>query len=507
MKPGERPPEALSSPRRVGGVDAARGIALLGMMAVHTLPLTDDSGTVTATGHIAAGTSAALFGVLVGVSVALLTGRRRVPLGAESAPRHALRLLLRGVAVGTIGLVLGQASIGEVDIILTYYGVLFLLAIPLIYLSTRTLFALGAVLVVLAPITNFLLREHVAPFELIDPSFTALFTDPGGLLAALLFTGAYPAWPWLAYLCVGIAVGRCSLPKLRTAAWLTVAGVLIAVVAAAVSEVALTLLGGLERLQASPGLPPDQLSAALTEGPDGVTPTSTWWWLAVDTAHSSTPLDMAYTIGTSLVVLGAMLLLDLGLERVRTNQIGRVGRGVLAPLAAAGSMTLTLYSLHVLFVGVVPQAQPWLVYLTQVVLALGVGLLWRRKVGRGPLEAGVSTLVDTAAPPPARSKTREERGRPAAETTIAMAALVLVVASGAAIALVTTPGTSSTLPVVVSGVAATVEPDDPREAPGGAGVETGDDTRNPPGQSVAPGRPVAPDPDDSLDTPGSDTDN
>ena len=108
-KPGKPPkPEAASSARRVGGVDAARGLALLGMIAVHTLPLTDDNGTVTATGRIAAGTSAALFGVLVGVSVALLTVADRIPLRAESAPRHALRLLLRGLAVAMVGLALAR---------------------------------------------------------------------------------------------------------------------------------------------------------------------------------------------------------------------------------------------------------------------------------------------------------------------------------------------------------------------------------------------------------------
>ena len=70
----------------------------------------------------------------------------------------------------------------------------------------------------------------------------------------------------MAYLCVGVAVGSCSLANLRTAVWLTARGVLIAVFAAVVSAVALTFLGGLEYIQASPGLPPGQLRVALTEG-------------------------------------------------------------------------------------------------------------------------------------------------------------------------------------------------------------------------------------------------
>ena len=56
------------------------------------------------------------------------------------------------------------------------------------------------------------------PAELIDPSFTALVTDPAGLLTTLFLTGAYPIWPWLTYLCVGMAVGAARSPRTRTAA-------------------------------------------------------------------------------------------------------------------------------------------------------------------------------------------------------------------------------------------------------------------------------------------------
>ena len=313
--------DAGASRSRVRGIDAARGLALLGMIAVHTLPMSEN-GELTTVGLLAGGTSAALFGLLVGVSVALLTGRRRVAVGAGSFGTHALRLAVRGLAVGVLGLALGEAALGDVDIILTYYGVLFLLAIPLILLPTRALFALGAVLAVVAPITSHLVRAGMPPAELIDPSFTALVTDPAGLLTTLFLTGAYPIWPWLTYLCVGMAVGRCSLATTRTAAVLAACGVALVAAAAAVSHLALVTAGGLGRILADPGLPAEELQAALTEGPNGVTPATTWWWLAVDTAHSSTPLDLARTVGTSLAVLGAMLLARPGPRPGRLVLVG-----------------------------------------------------------------------------------------------------------------------------------------------------------------------------------------
>lgn len=430
---------------RVRGIDAARGLALLGMIAVHTLP-TAENGELTTVGLLAGGTSAALFGLLVGVSVALLTGRRQVTVGAGSFGTHAARLVVRGLAVGVLGLALGEAALGDVDIILTYYGVLFLLAVPLILLPTRALFALGAVLAVVAPITSHLVRTGMPPAELIDPSFTALVTDPAGLLGTLVLTGAYPIWPWLTYLCVGMAVGRCSLATTRTAAVLAASGVALVAAAAAVSHLALVTAGGLSRILADPGLPAEELQAALTEGPNGVTPATTWWWLAVDTAHSSTPLDLARTVGTSLAVLGAMLLLDRALARGGSSPWVRIVDAARSPLAAAGSMTLTFYTLHVVVAGLAAEtAAPWTLYLVQITFALVVGLLWQRFVGRGPLEAGVSTLTDVVAPAPASSRApgRPAPTRPWRAGLVAALVLAAVVAGAFVVAGDPTAETSS----------------------------------------------------------------
>ena len=409
------------------------------MIAVHTFPLSDGNG-ITPVGFLAAGTSAALFAVLAGVSVALLTGRQQVVPGTGSAARHGLRLAVRGLAVGALGLALGQAALGSVDIILTYYGVLFLLAAPLVLLSTRALFGTGALIVVIAPVISFLIRAQLPATELIDPSFTALVSDPRGLLTTLFLTGAYPILPWLAYLCVGIGVGRCSLRQVRTAGWLVVSGAVLVLAAASISHLALDVLGGLNQIKANPGLPAEELRAALTEGPGGVTPTTTWWWLAVDTAHSSTPLSMARTIGTSLLVLGAMLLLDRGLDRPHPTRVLRVAGAAAAPLAAAGAMTLTFYTLHVVVAGVAEDLLPGVLYLVQIVFALLVGMLWQRLIGRGPLETGVSTLVDAVVTSPSATSAIPARKRVAA---ILVALALTILGVGFAVADVPSGGSGT----------------------------------------------------------------
>jgi hypothetical protein len=87
--------------RRLAGVDAARGLAVLGMVAVHVLPATTDDGGVSLPEQIAGGRSSAAFAVLAGVGVALATRRD------ADRWRQRLRLLLRALLIGALGLSLG----------------------------------------------------------------------------------------------------------------------------------------------------------------------------------------------------------------------------------------------------------------------------------------------------------------------------------------------------------------------------------------------------------------
>ena len=70
-------------------------------------------------------------------------------------------------------------------------------------------------------------------------------------------------------------------------------------------------------------------------------------------------------------------------------------RRVLVPLAATGSMTFTLYTLHVLALAEgspFRSDDPMTLWLCHVAVALVVATLWRTQVGRGPLEWLASSL-------------------------------------------------------------------------------------------------------------------
>jgi uncharacterized membrane protein len=371
-------------PARVAGVDLARGVALLGMMAVHVFDTFDRYGAPTVATTVAGGRSATTFVLVAGVSLAFLSGGRQVVNGGA---RRAARtgIAVRAVLIGILGLALGYIR-PEQEVILPYYAMLFLLAIPLLGLRPRTLAVIVAGTIAGAPLLVLATFDADIPAlsEAGNPTFGTVAEDPAGLLTALLLTGFYPTLAYLAYLGAGLALGRLDLSSLRTACRLLVGGLALALTARVVSAVVLFPMGGLRHLlgQVPPG--PDPARGVLLWDPPEI---SSWWYLALPAPHSTTPINMAHTLGSALAVLGAALLLT------RLPAVARL----LRPVAVAGAMTLTLYCGHllVLATGILP-GPPTVRYLLLVAGALAFGLGWRRWFGQGPLERLVAAAAGRA---------------------------------------------------------------------------------------------------------------
>ena len=388
-------------PRRVVGVDVARALALVGMMATHILP-GRIGNQVPLAQQLAGGRASALFAVLAGVSVALVSGRTR-PVRGPARYAVSVRLVLRALLIGGLGLALGSVPT-VIAVILAYYGVLFLLAIPFVGLPARTLATLAAVWAVLAPIGSHLLRPHLPPHTVGSPTPDDLL-HPLDLANQLLFVGNYPAAVWLTYLLAGMAVGRLDLRRPGTDVRLLLGGGALAATAYLSSRLLLTRPGARHALASTypdattpdPTLSqdPGALDALLTHGLHGTTPTDSWWWLATVAPHSGTPFDLAQTTGSALAVLGACLVLT------------RAGRDVWAVVFGAGSMTLSLYSLHVLMMaqGYWPDWESPAHFDGQVLVVAAVGAFFALVPMRGPLETAVSVLTR-----PTRRRTTHPRG-------------------------------------------------------------------------------------------------
>lgn len=368
---------------RVVGLDVARCVALVGMIATHVLDRTGDDGTITFVQQLAGGRASALFAVLAGVSLALMSGRS-VPVTGRKRAAVSAGLAVRAVLIAAVGLALGELGSG-IAVILTYYGLLFLLGIPFLGLRARSLFLLSGVWLVVVPVISHLLRPELPERGFASPSFPML-REPWQLLSELTFTGYYPVLPWLAYLLVGMAVGRLNLTGRRVPWALAGGGAVLAAVSLLVSRALLERPGVTEILRTTYErtrlTTDDQLREVIAQGLFGTTPTGSWWWLAVSGPHTGTPFDLAHTIGSALVAIGLCLL------------VGRLVPQTAAVVFGAGAMTLTLYTAHV----VLRTPPLWSddtteTFVRHVVFVICVGALFRLRGLRGPLEAGVATVA------------------------------------------------------------------------------------------------------------------
>ena len=385
----------MSSGNRLSGVDAARGVALVGMIAVHSLYESDDAGHPTLAFTLFGGRAAATFAVLAGVGIAFMTGRRRV--GRDRARGVAAMLVARALAIGAIGLALGYCDARLGAVILPYYAVLFLFAVPLVFLPTWAVAVVGVLVAGGAPVLTHFLLPHLPVPSLLNPKLEYVIHNPLGLLSELAVTGEYPALPWTAYVCAGIVIGRLTLSRLRVAVGLLVSGAVLAVGAAVASDLLLHRYGGWFQIWAAQGrsnLTTSETLELLTLGGDGTTPVSSWWWLAVNAPHTSTPPDLVGTTGAAVALLGALLLLG---HLRRPVALRRLVGVVTGPLAAAGSMTLTLYTAHIAFINSdFDVYSSGVGYALQVGTALLFGLAWRATAGRGPLESLVAAVATRA---------------------------------------------------------------------------------------------------------------
>lgn len=376
-------------PGRIDGVDLARAIAVLGMIAAHFNPGQLDPGDWLR--QIVSGRSAVLFVVLAGISVVIASGtadggRPREGARAGLAARAGVLFVL-GLALSALGTTVKE--------ILSVYAVLFLVATALLAAGVRTLVVLAGTLAVVGPVVSFLLRSGPVaagtPGRTPQPAGLVSLEGLGDTVTGLLLDGPYPVLTWLPFLLVGMALARSGLRDPRLSRRLVVGGVALAVAGSAVSWAATGPLGAFRAAALAAGTTEAEVRA-VAASPLGAVPTGHPAYLLITSPHSGSPLEIAASTGLALAVLGLCLAL------------GRRVPGLLAPLLATGRLALTVYAGHILLIAViglpgmialltdVGYGLLLLVLLATPLLALG----WAAWAGRGPLERLVATVVAAA---------------------------------------------------------------------------------------------------------------
>ncbi len=380
------------STARIVGIDVARTLALLGMVVAHMIdPFTDGGDSLDPWYLLVSGRSSALFAVLAGVSIVLSTQSRDPArrLGLRTGAR--ISLTTRAASIAVIGLFLGSLGAG-VAVILTYYGVLFLCALPVLRWSARRLALLALAWALASPLLSMTVRPWLpsATYDLPSPTF---LLEPVLLVSEIVVTGYYPVLTWATYLFAGMAIGRLDLRTPTTALRLLTFGFWLAMVSVTVSAlVTRSRSVGQVLLATYEGFGDVSTNADLTRelglGFFGTTPTDSWWWLSVWVPHSGSIVDLVHTTGGAMAALGGCLLL--------TSRLSPRGRRRVSIVAGAGTMTLTLYAAHVVLLAA-PEQLEWADrIIVHVVLLLSVGALFVAARARGPLESLVGELCRAA---------------------------------------------------------------------------------------------------------------
>ncbi|MFC7879061.1 heparan-alpha-glucosaminide N-acetyltransferase domain-containing protein [Isoptericola sp. NPDC057391] len=369
-------------PGRVSGVDVARGIAVLGMFTAHVGVTTPDAGPAWWLLHLSHGHSSILFALVAGVSVAIVSGGPR-PLDGDPLRRARFRLLVRAALLLVVVALLDLLGT-RVALILGFYACYFALTLPFLRWRPPRLLALAAVVALVGPLLAYWGPEALARAGLRLPR------DGSGAVTDFVLTGHYPAIVWMAYVLAGMAIGRCDLRSPRLRRGLLLGGLAAWAAFSVLSGVLVGRAGGEEAVA-------EQVMAR--QSVDGAPfPWDSPWpgaaGLLLDGPHDDTTIEVLASGGFAAAVVGLCLY------------AGRVGRWALAPLAAVGSMALTVYSLQIVAIwhwdllGSTTNGP----LLVMVLVTLAAATAWRFLLGRGPLERLVGAVSDRAVgPPTARS--------------------------------------------------------------------------------------------------------
>ena len=208
---------------RVVALDAARGLAVIGMIAVNTGPRGDDE-LLEMIYRIPYGRASLLFVLLGGIGLSLMTRRsrlQRTPLPWVSLVWRCALLLLGGLALQELG--------HDVAVILQIYALLILFSLPLLRTTGGSLLLVAATSALIGPLL-WIMGQLYTDGEF-DRDPVAVSDSPWEIFTGIVVTGPYPLIVWGAPFVFGIWLGRQKLSDSRISTRLIIWGAAAAVAA------------------------------------------------------------------------------------------------------------------------------------------------------------------------------------------------------------------------------------------------------------------------------------
>ncbi len=337
---------------RIVGFDLARSLAIFGMVLVNFKVVMNAKGTGSAWLEwlmgLLDGRAAATFVVLAGVGLSLLSRKGRESGDQAKIRANRITLLKRALFLFIVGL--AYIPIWPADI-LHFYGVYIAIAALLLTASDRQLLTISALLpIAFLVLTAFF--DYEGAWDWTTLTYADFWTWQG-MLRHIFFNGFHPVIPWLAFMLVGMWLGRQNLLNADFRRKLLIISFSVAAITEAFS--ALFWKGELELLLDTAPMPP-------------------------------MPLYIIAGTATALVVI--LLCLEITLRRPDAKWI--------PPLVHTGQLALTLYVAHVVIgmgfletIGRLENQSLSFAAATGIIfsfLSVVFAHFWRQRYKRGPLE-------------------------------------------------------------------------------------------------------------------------
>lgn len=307
--------QSLSVNNRIVGYDLARAVALLGMLLVNFSVLLGNGGSDPTwldylIGMIE-GRAAATFVVLAGVGLSLLS--RSVYLSTDRAAINAKRVTLfkRSLFLLVIGLF--NLVLSPISDILHFYAVYMTIGACFLTLPNRSLAVLALATIASRPLvmTGF---EFVKNWDFNTVAHAGM-GNLLGIVGHFLFNGCFPVIPWVAFVAVGMWLGRRDLSDHYSRKKILLIGISAVLFSESVSRVVVHV-SSWAQLDVKGFLP----------------------WFETG-AGDPTPLFMLSAIGSALVVICCIMIV--------ADKYGNTSW--ISPFISVGQTTLSLYVAHIIF--------------------------------------------------------------------------------------------------------------------------------------------------------------
>ena len=359
-------PEGATSagaPRLIG-LDVTRAIALIGVVMMNYHGFLNDPATGNGRWsrffHVFTGPLstrfAATFVLVAGIGTALLAAGTLNKMPGTSHGTLRLRLARRGTVLIVGGYFLNMAWPGT---ILFFYGAYFLLSALIITLRTRYIAVVGA-LSATAAVALALWESSrrsaghstawLHPYEIHSAQ---------DLLCRIFLSYTHPVFPWFAFFCMGIILGR-NLRKLRH----------FRIQLTVVCVTMLICTYGLATILNSTGQRDNRVIFVLT-------------------AMDPFSRGLFYILSTASVAVLAFLIINQMAEKYASSKL-------VMTLRRSGQMTLTLYLAHVLvfyilvkwsdLIGATGLDTSLTFAICFWIFGISAASLWHHHFGRGPIE-------------------------------------------------------------------------------------------------------------------------